>query len=111
MFDETASSDDTVERQRTSVLFDPDTGRAVYGHTFVGEDDERSAHEGERARRRVLLDEVGDGDASRLRFADAPAVLRADGPAELEVVDDVVRLRPLRLPTGRPDRGGKDRRD
>ncbi|MFF2372723.1 hypothetical protein [Agromyces sp. NPDC058110] len=97
MFDETASSDDTVTRQRTSVLFDAETGRAVYGHTFVGEDDEWSSPDGERARRRVLLDDAGEEDARRLRFADAADDLRADGPAELEVVDDVVRLRPLRL--------------
>ncbi|ANJ26525.1 hypothetical protein [Agromyces aureus] len=105
MFDETASSDDAVTRQRTSVLFDPETGRAVYGHTFVGEDDEWSAPEGERARRQVLLDDAGEDDARRLRFADASAELRVDGPAELEVVDDVVRLRRVKTKTrGLPDR-------
>ncbi|SFR74024.1 hypothetical protein SAMN05428970_1645 [Agromyces sp. CF514] len=111
MFDETASSDDAVTRQRTSVLFDPESGRAVFGHTFVGEDDALSAPDGERARRRALLDEVGEDDARRLRFADATADLRGDGPAELEVVDEVVRLRPLKLTTRGFDPDRLRRRD
>lgn len=110
MFDETASSHDDATRQRTSVLFDPDSGKAVYGHTFVGEDDEFSAPDGEQARRRVLLEEAGV-DARRLRFADAAVDLRADGPAELEVVDEVVRLRPLKLTTRGFDPGRLRRRE
>jgi len=104
MIDETASSDDEATRQRVSVLYDPETGRAVRGHTFVGVDDELSAPDGREVRERVLREDAGADRASvRLRFADAGADLRIEAPAELEVVDDVVTVRPVRIVRRRVD--------
>ncbi|KQM83026.1 hypothetical protein [Agromyces sp. Leaf222] len=98
MIDETASSERIETRQQVSVLYDPETGRAVRGHTFVGVDDELSAPDGREARERVLREDAGAGRvSSRLRFADASADLRIEAPAELEVIDDVVAVRPVRL--------------
>ncbi|UOE45679.1 hypothetical protein [Agromyces larvae] len=105
MIDETASSDrDETTRQQVSVLYDPKTGRAVHGHTFVGIDDDLSAPGGAAARERVLREAAGGsggvdgvGDVGRLRFADAPARLGAVGPAELRVEEGVVVARPLRV--------------
>lgn len=98
MIDETASSDRVETRHRVSVLYDPETGRAVHGHTFVGVDDELSAPDGREARERVLRQEArADRASARLRFADAVADLRIEAPAELEVVEDVVVVRPIRL--------------
>ncbi|MET4157593.1 hypothetical protein [Agromyces sp. PvR057] len=98
MIDETASSEQVDTRQQVSVLYDPETGRAVRGHTFVGVDDELTAPEGRDARERVLREEAGaDRASARLRFADAAADLRIEAPAELEVVDDVVSARPVHL--------------
>ncbi|MGI9823782.1 hypothetical protein [Agromyces sp. Marseille-Q5079] len=104
MIDETASSEKVETRQRVSVLYDPETGRAVRGHTFVGVDDELSAPDGREARERVLREDAGvDRASARLRFADADADLRIEAPAELEVVDDVVTARPVRIVRRRVD--------
>ncbi|WP_127793944.1 hypothetical protein [Agromyces sp. LHK192] len=101
MLDATASSDDAVTRQRLSVLFDPATGRAVRGHTFVGEDDELSGPDGAALRERVLLEEAGEADAGRLRFADAPEDFRVEaGPVDLRVDDGRIAVR-RRSITGR----------
>ncbi|WP_395242596.1 hypothetical protein ACGGZK_10420 [Agromyces sp. MMS24-K17] len=99
MIDETASSDrDERTRQRLSVLYDPETGRAVAGHTFVGVDDELSGPEGAEARERVLREEARDrGDLGRLRFLEAPQGLRLDGPVELRVEGERLTSRPLRI--------------
>lgn len=97
MIDETASSDGVPTRQRVSVLYDAATGQAVYGHTFVGVDDELSGPDGRSAREQVMRAAAGPDRVGGLRFADAPAGLEVDGPAMLEVVDDVVRATPLRL--------------
>ena len=99
MIDETASSDrDERTRQRLSVLYDPQTGHAVAGHTFVGVDDELSGPDGAEARERVLREDARERDGlARLRFADAPTRLRLDGPAELRVEGETLTARPLRI--------------
>ena len=98
MIDETASSDRTTTRQQLSVLYDPETGQAVHGHTFVGVDDELSSPDGGRARERIMREEVrSHPDVLRLRYAEAPPALRVEAPASLHVADDVVTARPIRL--------------
>jgi len=110
MIDETASSDDKVRtRQQLSVLYDPRTGRALHGHTFVGVDDELSAPEGRAARERIMREEARrHHDVDALHFADAPADLRVEAPSTLRVVDGVVTAMPIRI---KPEPGKRRRAD
>ncbi|QEO15488.1 hypothetical protein FLP10_14410 [Agromyces intestinalis] len=109
MIDETASSEAVETRQQLSVLYDPETGRAVRGHTFVGIDDELSAPDGREARERVLREEIGVREAKRLRFADASSRLRIEAPAELVVTNEAVAARPLKFTGRRADAVGRPR--